>query len=66
MEERPNRDLKITGYQGDQQMLTAEYHSKGALVGPHGRVEPEILIHVAGEEGGLVGAVSESTRGAGH
>lgn len=66
MEERPNRDLKITGYQGDQQVLTAEYHTKGALIGPNGRVEPEILIRMAGEEGGLVDAVSESTRGASH
>jgi hypothetical protein len=64
MEERPNRDLKITGYQGDQEILRAEYRSKGALVGPSGQVEPEILIHMAGEEGGLSGAVSESTRSA--
>jgi hypothetical protein len=63
MEERPNRDLSIEGYQNDKAVLHAEYRSKGALVGPGGRVEPEIVVHMAGEEEGLAGAVSQATRG---
>ncbi len=49
IQERPGRDLKILGFQGEKQIVRAEYHQKSSLVGPGGEVVPEILVHVKGD-----------------
>ncbi len=49
IQERPGRDLHIVGFQGEEQILQAEYRQKSNLVGPGGEVVPEILIHVKGD-----------------
>lgn len=54
MIERPNRDLYIDGYQGERQIVQAEYHQKGKLQVAGGGFEPDITVRVEGEpEGGI-------------
>ena len=59
MDERPNKDLFIDGFDGDKQVATAEYRSKGKLEVAGGGLEPNIAVKVAGEpEGGIGSLVS--------
>ncbi len=57
MKERPNRDLRILGFQGEEQVVRAEYHQKSSLVGPGGQAVPDISIRVKGDPEGLAGQV---------
>jgi hypothetical protein len=63
MTERPRRDLFIEGYQGETEVLRAEYRHKSTLIGPDGQPVADISIRVKGEAGGLGGAFDESTGG---
>jgi len=61
--ERPGRDLYIEGHQDGEQMVSGEYRSKRALVGPGGEQLPDISVRVKGDpEGGMQGSYSTSSR----
>jgi hypothetical protein len=61
--ERPGRDLYLEGYQEGEQIVSGQYRSKGALVGPGGEQLPDISIRVKGDpEGGMQGSYSSSSR----
>ncbi len=63
MQERPDRDLYIEGYQGEEQVLRAEYRRRSALLGPDGQPVPDVVVRVKGDpEGGLGAVVREGTR----
>jgi hypothetical protein len=63
MEERPNRDLYIDGYQGTTQVVKAQYRAKGRLEVAGGEPQPEITVKVAGEpEGGITELVKPRGR----
>jgi hypothetical protein len=57
MQERPDRDLFIDGFQGDKQVLLAEYRNKGKLAVAGGGLEPDIAVKVAGEPEGGIGSL---------
>jgi hypothetical protein len=57
MKERPNRDLFIDGFQGEQQVVEGKYRSKGMLEVAGGGLEPDITVRVAGEPEGGIGAL---------
>jgi hypothetical protein len=62
--ERPGRDLRLEGYQEGEQIMSGEYRSERALVGPGGEQLPDISIRVKGDpEGGMQGSYSSSTGG---
>jgi len=57
IEERPDRDLYIDGYQGEERIVSAEYRAKSTLVGPGGERIADIVVRVKGDpEGGMGGA----------
>jgi hypothetical protein len=65
MSERPDRDLFIDGYQGEEQVLRAEYRQRGGIVTAQGEAQPEIVVRIEGEpEGGVGTLVRPSDRGA--
>lgn len=65
MQERPDRDLFIDGFQGDRQVVSGEYRAKGKLAVAGGGLEPNIAVRVAGEpEGGIGQLVKPSGAGA--
>jgi len=65
MQERPDRDLFIDGFQGDRQVVSGEYRAKGKLAVAGGGLEPNIAVKVAGEpEGGIGQLVKPSGAGA--
>jgi len=55
--ERPNRDLHILGFQGEEQVVQADFHQKSSLAGPGGQAVPEISVRVKGDPEGLAGQV---------
>jgi hypothetical protein len=59
--ERPDRDLYIEGFQGQEQIVRGEYRYKSNLVGPGGQQVPDMTMRVKGDaEGGVQGAYSNS------
>jgi len=60
--ERPGRDLYIDGYQGDEDILHAEYRAKSTLVGPGGEQIPDIVVRIKGEPAGGMGQAYENTK----
>jgi hypothetical protein len=58
-QQRPGRDLYINGYQGDEQVLEAEYSVKGSLPGPGGQPVPNIVVHVKGDPKGGIGTLAK-------
>jgi hypothetical protein len=57
IQERPNRDLYIDGFQGEKQVVSAEYRQKGKLAVAGGGLEPNIAVKVVGEPGGGIGSL---------
>jgi len=57
MQERQDRDLFIDGFQGDKQVVLAEYRNKGKLEVAGGGLEPDISVKVAGEPEGGIGSL---------
>jgi len=57
IEERPNKDLYIDGFQGERQVVSAEYRKKGKLAVVGGGLEPNIAVKVAGEPEGGIGSL---------
>ena len=53
IQERPGRDLRIIGFQGEEEVLWAEYRQKSSLAGPGGEAVPEILVRVKGDPASL-------------
>jgi len=63
IEERPDRNLYIEGYQGDAKIVQAEYRRKSTLIGPAGEQLPDITVRVEGDpEGGMGQAYGRSAR----
>jgi hypothetical protein len=59
MEERPDRDLQIVGYQGQEQIVRARYRHKERLVSAKGEWAPDISVRVKGDSEGLGEAASQ-------
>lgn len=49
IQERPDRDLYIDGFQADRQIVEAEYRHKSTLTGPGGEQFLDIVVHVEGD-----------------
>ena len=62
MEERPDRDLYIDGYQGEEKIVGAEYRAKSTLVGPGGERIADIVVRVKGDPEGGMGSSYGSAR----
>ncbi len=61
--ERPDRDLYIKGFQGQEQIVRGEYRYRSTVAGPGGQQLPDITVHVKGDpEGGLQQSFSSSSR----
>ena len=64
IQERPNRDLRLLGFQGQERVVQAYYRQKSGLAGPGGEPVPEISVRVKGDPEGLaeqVGATKAET-----
>ena len=57
MKERPNRDLRILGFQGEEQVVQAQYRQKSSLAGPGGQTVPDLSVRVRDDPEGLGGQV---------
>jgi hypothetical protein len=64
IQERPNRDLRLVGFQGEEQVLQAQYRQKTSLTGPGGEPVPDISVRVKGDPEGLADQVSGRGPGA--
>lgn len=59
--ERPDRDLHIEGYKGDEQILRADYRLKTTVTGPGGEQIKDIVVRVEGDsEDGIGGAYDQA------
>jgi len=63
MQERPDRDLYLDGYQGERQIVRAELRHKSSLVSRQGKQVPDLVVRVEGDpEEGLGQAYGRSGR----